>query len=343
LDLINKKKPGRITKSEYSSLRIEYIRELFRKYPRLSKLKYEPIKIGKTSLNKYLGNFFFIPAVQDIEEETRYTARGKKNLNSLMNYVLDQMQNPKRKKEKEEEIQKVIKEIYHIGEKSSEIYELENVLNEELKTFDNSKLSFDAELPDLSKLIRDSLKIYIDDGISTEVYDKGHGLQRYFMVILFKVWSEKLPEMRLKQEKEKEKEGIPEEEMEEAVEEREEPEEEQKKEEELPEEKKEKQAETPEEQLKEDETESRESEGVKEEMEEEEEIPEEKQEEMEEESVKPEIEVQEKEKKEVQEEKKEEEVPSDEEEKAGSEEEKTKKKGKKDKKEQKGEEKKSKK
>ena len=144
-------------------------------------------------------------------------------------------------------------------------------------------------------------------------------------------------------EEEKEKEGIPEEKMEEAVEEREEPEEEQKKEEELPEEKKEKQAETPEEQLKEDETESRESEGVKEEIEEEEEIPEEKQEEIEEESVKPEIEVQEKEKKEVQEEKKEEEIPSDEEEKAGSEEEKTKKKGKKDKKEQKGEEKKSKK
>jgi len=143
-------------------------------------------------------------------------------------------------------------------------------------------------------------------------------------------------------EKEKEKEGIPEEKMEEAVEEREEPEEEQKKEEELPEEKKEKQAETPEEQLKEDETESRESEGVKEEIEEEEEIPEEKQEEIEEESVKPEIEVQEKEKKEVQEEKKErEEMPSDEE--AGYEEEKTEKEGKKDKKEQKGEKKKSKK
>ncbi len=207
LDSINNKSSGRLTKSEYVSLRSEYIKELLRKYPRLSKLKYEPIKIGKTSLNKYLGNFFFIPAVQDIEEETRYTARGKKNLNSLMNYVLDQMQNPKRKKEKEEEIQKVIKEIYHIGEKSSEIYELENVLNEELKTFDNSKLSFDAELPDLSKLIRDSLKIYIDDGISTEVYYKGHGLQRYFMVILFKVWSEKLPEMRLKKEAEKENEG----------------------------------------------------------------------------------------------------------------------------------------
>ena len=121
LDLINTKKPGRITKSEYSSLRIEYLKELFRKYPRLSKLKYETIKIGKKTLTKYLGNFFFIPAVQDIEEETRYTARGKKNLNSLMNYVLDQMQNPIRKKEKEEEIQKIIKEIYHIGEKSSEI------------------------------------------------------------------------------------------------------------------------------------------------------------------------------------------------------------------------------
>jgi len=139
-------------------------------------------------------------------------------------------------------------------------------------------------------------------------------------------------------EEEKEKEGIPEEKMEEPVEEREE----KKKGEELPEEKKEEQTETPEEQLKEDETESRESEGEKEEKKEEEEIPEEKQEEIEEESVKPEIEVQEKEKKEMQEEKKEEEeMPSDEEEKDGSEEEKTKKKGKKDKKEQKGEKKRS--
>ena len=141
-------------------------------------------------------------------------------------------------------------------------------------------------------------------------------------------------------EEEKEKEGIPEEKMEEAVEEREEPEEEQKKGEELPEEKKEEKAETPEEQLKEDETESRESE---EEKKEEEEIPEEKQGQIEEESVKPESEVQEKEEKEMQEEKKEEEMPVGEEEKAGAEEEKTKRKGKKDKKEQKGEKKKSKK
>ena len=146
-------------------------------------------------------------------------------------------------------------------------------------------------------------------------------------------------------EKEKEKEGIPEEKMEEAVEEREEPEEEQKKGEELPEEKKEEQAETPEEQLKKDETESRESEVEKEEKKEEEEIPEEKQEEIEGESVKPEIEVQEeKEEKEMQEEKKEEEkMPSDEEEKAESEEEKTEREGKKDKKEQQGERKRSKK
>ncbi len=111
LDSINKKSSGRIAKSEYISLRSENIKELIRKDPRLSKLKYKPIKIGKASLNKYLGNFFFIPAVQDVEEETRYTARGKKNLNSLMNYVLDQMQNPERKKEKEEEIQKIIKDI----------------------------------------------------------------------------------------------------------------------------------------------------------------------------------------------------------------------------------------
>ena len=205
-EFLEEKGSNRFAKAEYISLRDNYIGNLINKYPHFGKDEFKTIKISSTSRNQYIGNYFFIPAVQDVEAETRYTARGKKNLNLLMNYVLDQMQDEEKKREKEKDIQNILKEIYRIGDKDSEIYELQQILNQQLQTFDNSKLSFDAELPNLSKLIRDSLKIYIDDGIKTEVHYKGHGLQRYFMVVLFKVWSEKLREMRLK-EKDVKKEG----------------------------------------------------------------------------------------------------------------------------------------
>lgn len=198
MDFLEEKGSNRFTKAEYYSIRDNYVRDLIKKSPHFGKNEYKPIKISSTSRNQYLGNYFFIPAVQNVEDETRYTARGKKNLNLLMNYVLDQMQDEEKKREKEKEIQRILKEIYHIGDQNSEIYELQQTLNKQLQTFDKSKLTFDAELPNLSKLIRDSLRIYIDDGIKTEVQYKGHGLQRYFMVVLFKVWSEKLREMRIK-------------------------------------------------------------------------------------------------------------------------------------------------
>jgi len=205
LKFLEQKGTGRFAKNEYVSLRGEYVQNLIRENPHLGKNEFKPIKISQTSRNKYLGNFFFIPAVQDVEDETKYTARGKKNLNLLMNYVLDQMQDEVIIREKEQQIRKIVKEIYQIGVEGSEIHELQTLLNQQLQTFDNSKLSFDTEPPNLSKLIRDSLKIYIDDGIKTEVQYKGHGLQRYFMVVLFKVWSEKLRDMRLKQKEEKDK------------------------------------------------------------------------------------------------------------------------------------------
>ena len=84
----------------YISLRDTYVRNLIEKYPHFGKDEFKPIKISSTSRNQYLGNYFFIPAVQNVEDETRYTARGKKNLNLLMSYVLDQMQDEVKKREK---------------------------------------------------------------------------------------------------------------------------------------------------------------------------------------------------------------------------------------------------
>lgn len=202
--LEEKESSNRFTKDGFKSLRNEYVQELLEDHPGYSTIKFSEISISSRSSEKYLGNYFFIPAVQDIEKETSYTARGKRNLNQLMNYVLEQVQDPKLRLQKEKDIQKILKNIYRIGKSDSVISQLKEELNEQLQTFDNSLISFDTELPNLSRLIRNSLKIYIDDGIKTEVQYKGHGLQRYFMVILFKVWAEKLKDIR-EDEKEKTK------------------------------------------------------------------------------------------------------------------------------------------
>ena len=182
----------RLAKKEYNQIRRKFVKDILEKNPSLKKKVLRDIKIHSRNNKDMLGNFFFIPAVQDIEDETRYTTRGKKNLNQLMDYVLDQMQDMEERSKKEQDIQQTLKELYQLDEKTSEINKLRDLLNEHLATFDGSKLSFDTKLPNLSKIIRDCLKIYIDDGIKTEVQYKGHGLQRYFMVVLFRAWSEKL-------------------------------------------------------------------------------------------------------------------------------------------------------
>ncbi|MBN1803156.1 MAG: ATP-binding protein [Candidatus Lokiarchaeota archaeon] len=193
---VEKKGQKRLTKQEYTDLRDDFVKDLLKKHPSLGKESFEAIKITSRNCSKMLGNFFFIPAVQDVEEETRYTAKGKKSLNHLMNYVLDQMQDSENRALKEREIRSLLTELYHLEEEGSEINKLKGMLNEQLALFDNSELTFDTRLPNLSKMIRDSLRIYIDDGIKTEVQYKGHGLQRYFMVVLFKAWSEKLKEQK---------------------------------------------------------------------------------------------------------------------------------------------------
>ncbi|MHA1584930.1 MAG: ATP-dependent nuclease [Promethearchaeota archaeon] len=183
---------NRLVTKDWGKLRAQYLVSLpnFDKLPK--KDSFTPKKLTKAKLPLYFGEFFFIPAVQDIEEETTYRATGKTNIKRLMDFVMDKSQDPEKKRESNAKIEKLIKEIYQINKEDATINQLKLQLNTILKSFDGSSIRFDAEVPSISKIVRDSLKIYIDDGVETEVQDKGHGLQRYFMISLFKVWADYL-------------------------------------------------------------------------------------------------------------------------------------------------------
>ncbi|MCF2140503.1 MAG: ATP-dependent endonuclease [Candidatus Lokiarchaeota archaeon] len=182
----------RFSKKHIIRAKREYIDEIIKKEKIHSKIIWEPLAIKKTDFERYFGHYFFIPAVQDITQETTFSAKGNTNISKLMRYIFAQMQNQDRQQQYEAEIRRIIQEIYRINKEDSEINKLREGLNSYLSDFDGSQVRFDTELPSINKVVRDSLKIFINDGVETEVEHKGHGLQRYFMVILFKAWANKL-------------------------------------------------------------------------------------------------------------------------------------------------------
>ncbi|MHA1791891.1 MAG: ATP-dependent nuclease [Promethearchaeota archaeon] len=154
----------------------------------------EKKKLPKTIRNRF-GHFFFIPAVQDIEKETSYRAKGDTNMSKLMNFVLDKILDQEAIRSYMNELGKLLEEIYRINEEGSPLKEIETLLTKSLLRFDGSKIIFAPRPPDIKKLIREAFDVHVDDGVETPIPNKGHGLQRYFLVTLFKALAEKQVEL----------------------------------------------------------------------------------------------------------------------------------------------------
>ncbi len=200
IDLLEKllitKGHNRLATTDLDNLRTKYLSTL--SSDSNIKLKYKnewvEMKEIRSDPEKYLGKFFFIPAVQDIEKETIYQARSKGNLAKLIDYILDKLEDPDRMKKINKKAQEMFKEAYNLEDPNSPIQQLKAKINQSLSEFDSGKLEFLTTTPNFNKIIRDALKITIDDGIATDVQLKGHGMQRYFMITLFKIWAEEMLE-----------------------------------------------------------------------------------------------------------------------------------------------------
>ncbi len=191
----------RLNSADFDIIKKNYIQS----HPELNQipttLAFSDLGFSKSQLKSCLGTYFFIPAVQDIDEETTYKARGKTRINYLMDYLLDQMRDIHEEEEQNLKIKQIMDDIYKLQNEKSALNEMKTELNQTLSKFDGSTVRFATEPPSINKLVRDSLKIYMDDGVETYVSDKGHGLQRYFMVSLFKLWGDTLLKQQNVQEK----------------------------------------------------------------------------------------------------------------------------------------------
>jgi CRISPR-associated exonuclease Cas4 len=179
---------GRITKQAYLEAIRKYIEIYSDRIHRVEVPRENPAGY-KQVLDGYLPEFQLVPALRDVTEETK--TAGNSLLSKILSIIISRVanQNPAFK-----QLQQTISQIGTLidgttpEEKLAEIKELENSLKRELEPW-NVKLSIGVDPPDTRELLQLGAYIKLDDGIMTGVDEKGHGLQRYLLFALMRVWA----------------------------------------------------------------------------------------------------------------------------------------------------------
>ena len=178
---------GRITKQMYK----EAIEKYIGAHPDIEYVEDRRVNPAgyKQVLDGYLPEFHLVPAVRDVTEETKTS--GAALLSRLLNVIISRIarQNPAF-----QTLEKTVQEIKTLiegktpEEKLTEIRELEERLKQELGPWDVG-LNIGVEAPDIERVFQLGTSITLDDGIKTGVSEKGHGLQRYLIFALIRVWA----------------------------------------------------------------------------------------------------------------------------------------------------------
>ncbi len=143
-----------------------------------------------------LGDFYLIPAVRDISDETK--VQTTTNFGRLLNNLIKEMSlNNPDFIELREKLNELVSSLNKgTGTKRpKELLELEESLGQELKQWE---VALDIEItpPDIEKLFQLGTSIFVDDGIRTSIEMKGHGIQRSLIFALFKAWAKTAKQSR---------------------------------------------------------------------------------------------------------------------------------------------------
>lgn len=179
---------GRITINDFKEARREYIES------NTDEIEWGEIEeiyesgLG-SKISPFLPNMYFMHAISDVSTEIK--SSGRSMFSNILGVIVDRIAgiNPKfiELEDKLREIRQLI-EGSETEEKLEQIKELESLIDDELSKWAVST-TIKANLPSASTIIRSSIDVLIDDGISTSPDEKGHGLQRSIVFALIRVWA----------------------------------------------------------------------------------------------------------------------------------------------------------
>lgn len=143
----------------------------------------------KQVIERYLPEYYLVPAVRDVIEETKTT--GTALLSRILGILITRIagQNPAFLR-----LQGIIREIKTQiegnteEEKLAEIRDLESKLESELSHW-NVGLSIGVDAPNIERIFQLGTNVKLNDGIETSIDEKGHGLQRSLIFALMRVWA----------------------------------------------------------------------------------------------------------------------------------------------------------
>jgi hypothetical protein len=144
----------------------------------------------KQVLDGYLPELYLVPAIQDASNETN-TSTSSTLLGRLIGLVIDRMSlnNPTFQQVKKSlESVKVMIDGTAPDQKIAEIRELESSIKRELLPW-NVGIDIGIEAPDPKTIFTLGTRIVVDDGIATDISQKGHGLQRALLFALIRIWA----------------------------------------------------------------------------------------------------------------------------------------------------------
>lgn len=161
------------------------------------RLESQPFLGAKNVADNIFGEFILMPAVKDISEELSATA--KSSLGRLfIHAVKDMVLNSKDVASARDKFDTIVKELQIFskgsGKKPEQIKRLQDEFSEELKGW-GCTVDITLPEPNFDSIFNGKPDITADDGVPTDMELKGHGLQRFFMFSLIKIWTRRLKEI----------------------------------------------------------------------------------------------------------------------------------------------------
>lgn len=185
---------GRITKQRLQEFQEAYIRQHHAELHFTEMLEDGPLLGTKNVAGGLLPDFYLVPAVRDLSDETRM--KGTTVFGRLLQRAVQEMtvRDP-RFVDLRNRLQGLIEELndrpQRAGEHPSQLAQLEALLSAELTTW-GVNVSIQVTPPEIEKILELGTELHLDDGLRTLAERKGHGLQRAVLFALLRAWAKVL-------------------------------------------------------------------------------------------------------------------------------------------------------
>jgi len=184
---------GRLTRAQVEEAQRKYIDENTPSVTFEEKLESGPLLGAKNVAAGVLPDFFFVPAVRDLDDEAK--VKSTTIFGRLLSRAIDDMAaNEPRFTELRDQLNVLVRSLNRSvdgAHRPQQLAELEATIQQELSSW-GVTVSIEITPPDINRLFELGTDLRLDDGYDSIAQRKGHGLQRAVLLGFVKAWAQVL-------------------------------------------------------------------------------------------------------------------------------------------------------